>query len=484
MAGIGFQLQKMFKDDHFSSNAKAYGYTAMVTAGPWLVVLATLLIIQRILPFSKTADFDGRLVVASISYCFIFSQIIFGALQLIVTRYVSDRLYERDTKSLFSVFLGALIVQGAAALLLWLVFCLWSVLPGMYNLLLLFLFMSLLIIWTQSVFLTAAKQYMTIVRAFVTGGATAVLLTILLSITTIPDRPFLYEGLVVLAFLAGMMVTALFLSRMLIGMFPEWGTRDLFKFLSYIDVFPHLMWTGLLYNAGLWVCNIMIWFGAGSTLIAGTFKVHLQYDTAIFLAYLTIIPTYMFFVVSIETRFYEKYKRYYGLINNGGSLGAIEQAMKDMQGTLAGEIKRLIRNQSIVTFAAILLTVLLFFNYGHDSDFLFMRLFGYVGAFSNALLLVNILLMLYFEDRKGAFRSAVIFFIMNAVLTYILLPTGESNYGLSFATGSSIAFIYSLNRLMNLMDSIEYHVFTPTQPKGAAGFFTRWSVRLSERFNQ
>lgn len=107
MAGIGFRLQKLFQEDYYSSRIKAYGFSLFVTAGPWLVVILAVTAIRYILSlFHSISIEEQRLFTISISYCFIFSQIIYGALQLIVTRYVADLLYEQKADKVFSSFLG------------------------------------------------------------------------------------------------------------------------------------------------------------------------------------------------------------------------------------------------------------------------------------------------------------------------------------------------------------------------------------------
>ena len=43
MAGIGFELKKLFKDSGFFSNLRAYAYSALVSLGPF--ILCTIVIV-------------------------------------------------------------------------------------------------------------------------------------------------------------------------------------------------------------------------------------------------------------------------------------------------------------------------------------------------------------------------------------------------------------------------------------------------------
>ncbi|OES44567.1 exopolysaccharide Pel transporter PelG [Domibacillus iocasae] len=482
MAGIGFHLQKLFKEDHLSSHMQAYSFTAMVTAGPWLIVIAALLLIQSIIAQFGDPSFNGlNIITASISYCFIFSQLLFGSFQLIATRYAADRLYAKDVNSLFPTMAGLILLLSAISTAIWIVFALLSPMPIVYKWLLLMLFLALNIIWSQTIFLTAAKNYTAITKAFGAGAFVAVACTWIVSVLPIQtSTAFLFEGWVIASFTFGMIVTAVWLSTILLQMFPEKSTDGMFSFLTYIDKFPRLFWAGFFYNAGLWVCNVLIWFGEGSLVIADTFRMNPQYDTAIFWSYLTIVPTYMFFVVSIETRFYTKYKRFYNYINNGGTLDQINQSKEDMQKALRDEIERLMRNQGVVTFLIIVGVLFYSFNFGQDQNAYTILQLGIIGAFANAMLLINMLLMLYFEDQSGAAKAAAVFFTLNLLLTAILLPFGERAYGISFALGSILAFMYSLQRLFAYVKKIDYHVFAPALQHGKPAFFTSLAEKLNK----
>ena len=46
MAGIGFELKKLFRSTGVFAKLRAYGYTGMVTAGPMLLGVAFLLSIS------------------------------------------------------------------------------------------------------------------------------------------------------------------------------------------------------------------------------------------------------------------------------------------------------------------------------------------------------------------------------------------------------------------------------------------------------
>ena len=49
MAGIGFELKRIFKKGSILSTIEGVGYSSIVTIGPMVMVIGTLLLLYRIL---------------------------------------------------------------------------------------------------------------------------------------------------------------------------------------------------------------------------------------------------------------------------------------------------------------------------------------------------------------------------------------------------------------------------------------------------
>ncbi|WP_439099679.1 exopolysaccharide Pel transporter PelG [Ectobacillus antri] len=475
MAGIGFKMQELFKEDYFSARIRAYGFASLVTAGPWIVVVAVLVIVQWLIQSAGLSIAVRELFLASISYCFIFSQIIFGAQNLIVTRYIADLFYEKRINEVYATFLGASKTAVGAAVVLWVIFVCISPLPFVYKLVLLILFAVMNLIWILFMFLTAAKYYQPIAYSFMIGGIVSVgAVAIVVYVAEIGEYSVQATVLSLFAaFTSGMIITLFSLYFSFLISFPKRTTENQFAYFVYFDRYPSLFWTGFLYNIGVWVCNWIIWFGEGSSYIEGSFRFHTLYDTAIFWSYLSIIPTMMLFVLSIETRFYQRYRTFYGYINEGGSLAQIQKAKDTMLIVLRQEMERLLRNQGL--FSLLILATILYFaaEFGFRQPFLGMLCITIVGALANAIVFVISLLLLYFEDRRGAMYTSILFFTANGILTLLLLPLGVDGYGLSFAIGSILAFAYSAMRLFAYVKEIEFYAFMRNQTKQRFNFFQR-----------
>ncbi|WP_144697776.1 exopolysaccharide Pel transporter PelG [Fictibacillus phosphorivorans] len=229
--------------------------------------------------------------------------------------------------------------------------------------------------------------------------------------------------------------------------------------------YPDLLFTGLFYSFGLWISNWIIWFGEGSVYVENTFRYHPDYDTALFWSFLTIIPTMMTFVISIETRFYKKYWTFYGFINEGGSLDQIKESKKVMIRVLKEEVVRLIRTQGLFTLLVLLLLPRFVTWFEWKADFFELMPITLIAVFSISLVLTLSLLHLYFDDRKGACVTTFIFFTVTFLITILLLPFGFDWYGVGIAVGAILSFTYGGLRLISYVGEADFHIFTKKDPK-------------------
>jgi polysaccharide biosynthesis protein PelG len=80
-----------------------------------------------------------------------------------------------------------------------------------------------------------------------------------------------------------------------------------FSFFSEFRRYWQFAVIGLFYNAAIWVDKWIMWFAPGRAVVTGGIWTNPAYDSAMFLAYLTIVPATTLFLVAVETRFFEHY---------------------------------------------------------------------------------------------------------------------------------------------------------------------------------
>lgn len=97
MAGIGFELRKLFseKDKPFG-DVKAIAYSTIVSVGPWIITSVSLNIIILLAKTVNINRFERVLYTSTILYAFVFSQLLTGPFQYLVTRYVSDCVFSKN----------------------------------------------------------------------------------------------------------------------------------------------------------------------------------------------------------------------------------------------------------------------------------------------------------------------------------------------------------------------------------------------------
>ena len=108
----------------------------------------------------------------------------------------------------------------------------------------------------------------------------------------------------------GLAVTSFSLLARVFAEYP-YSVENVFAFLGRLKEYWTIFLTGLVYNMAIWIDKWVMWFSPESkTLSSGMFS-YPDYDSAMFAAYLSIVPSLAIFVYSIETSFFEKYLRFY-----------------------------------------------------------------------------------------------------------------------------------------------------------------------------
>ncbi|MBP1967724.1 exopolysaccharide Pel transporter PelG [Paenibacillus aceris] len=481
MAGIGFTLQKLFRDDYLSLRVRAYAYASFIAAGPWILSVGSIAFINVILVhFANVEDNQRQLFIVTVSYCFIFSQMLSGGWQLCVTRYLADHFFHNRLEVVTPTYIGISRIIFGISLLAAVIFYWSSPLSILYKVMSVLLFFMCGQIWLAMVFLTAAKDYKMIAIAFLAGAAVSIGSVFVLLHYPISFTQYRQSTNILLGFSCGMLLTMAILVFVLLRAFPARTAVNPYGFLQYVDKYPSLLWTGFLYNIGVWTHNMIIWLGSSGVRIEETFRYSPIYDTSVFLANLTVIPSLVLFVVSVETEFYDKYKTFYGYVTNGGTLEMIQKAKKRMVEVLWRELYRLTKLQGILTVFIILISEMLLELVGLQKTVIDIFKLCALGALLNAIMLIHILLMLYFEDRKGAVITGGIYFGLNVLLTAGLLPLGFDYYGFSYFLAGLAAYGWSGYRLLIFLKRIEVHTFISQSIiyKEKSGFFARLSEKV------
>jgi len=474
MAGIGFELKKLFKGKGFLSTIKAYLYSALVSLGPFILCTVIVVFIQLLLVFLDRPVLEKELFIATVIYAFIFSQIVTSGFTMLITRFISDLLYSKKFGYILPSLYGMISIVCVIGSIPAIIFLWGSPLPLDLKLVSYILYMELILVYLIMVYLTALKDYIRIVKSFAWGVLVILVLSFLFIRFT--DLGIVFGML--MAMDIGFLLIISLLFTHLRSFFKDTttsGSNKYFLFLSYFDCYWSLFFISFTYTLGLYIHNFLFWGSQLGVSIASTYIYAPTYDVPTFYAFLSVMPSTVVFTVSLETSFYKEYRSYYSLITGKGNFEDIENARKDMSRVLWAEIRNLMELQLFFTLLFIVAGFYLLPRMGLTQLSFDIFLILTLGTYCNIILLVIILVLLYFEDRKGALLSAVSFLLTNTIFTSATLALGERTYGFGYFLAAFVSLAIGLIELRVFLKNIHYHTFLgqPVIHREITGPFTR-----------
>ncbi len=452
MAGVGFKLRKLLKRGDYLGLVQAYSVAGILGAGPWLLstfgLLGVGILSMKVL---DTREFVVRFLV-SITYLMAGSMILTGLLQLMFTRFLSDRVYDGDTERILPNFFGALLVTTLLAGLLGFFFITkFENETFLYKLLMLGSFVTLSDIWMTVVFVSGMRNYRWVLWAFFIGYLTTILVSCALTYYGL-------EGLLT-GFLLGHTILFFMLLILIIKNNPGEGLIS-FDFLKRRQCFYSLAVIGLLYNLGMWIDRFIFWMHpqTGETVV-GPLRFSIIYDYPLFLASLSVIPGLAVFLLKVETDFAEKCADFYRAILDGKTLEDIQNHKRDMVAAARESLFEIVKVQGLVAACLIFIgpSVLRFMNVSPYSIYLFKVACVGFALFMLVLSLLNVLF--YLDKRIVSMLLAFFYFITNATFSYITQLMGPSFYGYGFALAAGLTVLLGFWILSRKFARLEYETF-------------------------
>ena len=113
MAGIGFELKQILEEKSLASVFKTFGYSAILSSGPWVISMIIILGIGLSnIYLLHTNNANENMLQASVVYvsALALSSVYTGFFQLPFTRFTADRIYEKRHYLVLPNFLGMIIV--------------------------------------------------------------------------------------------------------------------------------------------------------------------------------------------------------------------------------------------------------------------------------------------------------------------------------------------------------------------------------------
>ena len=452
MAGIGFALRTLLRNKSFFGMLRAYGYAGAISSGPWLLSIFSVLAIGILGRDPHDATQQMVRFQVSVTYLIATTLILTGGLQLALSRYIADRLFEKKRELVLPNLLGAVtlasLVSGGLAITLVTLLFHESL---AYRVLMVASCVTLSNIWLVVVVLSSLKAYRQVLLAFAIGCSIVVGVALAL-------RTFGLPGLL-LGFLLGHAVMLFILLAMVMRSYPGQGLVS-FRFLRREHFYPSLMLTGLIYNLAIWSDKFLFWGNpATSNNIIGPLRASLIYDIPIFLSYLSIVPGMSVFLVRIETDFVERYDAFYDAVRTGDTLANLELLKDRMVYVVRQGMYEIFKVQGLMVVVLILCGSRLLDALGISQGYLYLFYVDVVAAGLQVLLLAILNIFFYLDQRRITLGLSILFLIANTLGTLLTQYLGPPYYGYGFAAAMLLTSLVGLWLLSAKLDSLEYETF-------------------------
>lgn len=454
MAGIGFQLKKITQKGTLSALIKAYGYSAALSSGPWVISMIVIFLIGfiNIYYFHENDHTVKFQVIVTYAMMMASSLIFTGFLQLPFTRFIADRIFDGKENVVLPNYFGVLFTILSVGFLISLPLAQWL----FYDQNALFITMSVATflvlsgVWISNILAVSLRFYRFVIFAYASAYGIILIASLLL-------KDYGIEGLL-FSFLSGNVLLLILLMMAIIRQYPSpfFIRFDLFESASF---YWTLGFAGLFYNLGVWIDKIIFWYHPLTGVnVIGRLNGSIVYDMPIFLAYLSIIPGMAIFFYRLEVEFAEKYDLYYSAVR-GGVLDQIERYRIEMMDVVRTSIREILTIQGVFNLGIFMLSIPLFEALKIPQLFLPLFYIDLIGTQIQLGFMSILAFLFYIDRRREAMNLSILFFLLNILFTFVSIELGPYYFGYGFAFSLLIVFLGSLYYLKYIMERLNYETF-------------------------
>ena len=123
MAGIGVRLNKIYGKNTLTTDLVGVGYSTVVTIAPMLVVIGAIVAMEYFLGFSRIGYRERELFSSTILYIFIFSLLTAAPFNSVLSRYMSDVIYNETYEDILPCYYLGLLMNVVFSALPGIPFC-------------------------------------------------------------------------------------------------------------------------------------------------------------------------------------------------------------------------------------------------------------------------------------------------------------------------------------------------------------------------
>lgn len=453
MAGIGFELKKIYGRKTLAANLGGTIYATMTTIGPAVLSAVLLLVLKLMLNQMGLTLLEERFFIASTTYAFVIATLAAVPFAAPVSRYISDCIFLNRESDICPSAFGVLALSTTVSGIVMLLLC-----AGMYfqdGVPMLFIasyyFLGVLVtdVYSMMTYASALKHYKELTFSFFLGLLLAVFVYLLCTGQLGIDK-------VIAACIALVCCYFLILFSLVFQCVKAFGMprSRYFAFLIYFRRYPKLAIGGFAYTLGIYCPTIIYWFFSGITEQVSIFLTAPVYDFALFVAVFVNMPSLVIFVVKVETSFYEKYTLYVSALNNG-TYDLIQKERDVMSRELCHQLFFVYEIQLIITVVLDCLVSVSFPYLSASTRMLNMFIILSLGIYAVFCMYFTIVVFYYFSDYGGACISALVFLVVTIIGAAVAVIVNNF-YPLPLLLGGLCGWIVSfllLRRRMEKLDS-------------------------------
>jgi uncharacterized membrane protein len=461
VAGIGFALRNLSGQDNLIGRFAAVGHAAVVAAGPWIFTILSLGLItlatEQVAGLQTLETFR-----AAVIYGFAISLVTTSPVVMVTTRLVADGLYQRRFERIAGVFIGALTAAAVpAALAVFVIYPLLLKVPLQLGLAAGSCCLLVALIWVSLALASTVRDFAGVTIAFLLGMLASVTGAIIAAILDLGAVGLLW------GFNVGLAITLFWLVSRVLVTFPHEvgepiaGLRDLGRAVRHYWV---IAVGALAANAAIWADKLIMWASPVGETVKGGFIHSPLYDSAMFVACLVIIPALSFFVVHLETDFFQSYQRYYASIRQHATLWRIEEGRRKLAEVTLGSLFHIILIQvglcAVVVLMAPVIVNALNLQYRQMS----ILRFGAMSALFQFIFLACSAVLLFFDQRWKYLALQVLFLGLNAGLTWLTIKAGWQYHGLGFLLAALVSSLAAFVLMERTLANLNYLTFIGNNP--------------------
>ncbi|MGO4914803.1 exopolysaccharide Pel transporter PelG [Pseudogemmobacter sp. W21_MBD1_M6] len=419
---------------------RRFGAAIIITAGPWLVTVVALAIISISMQpvLGNAAIEDLRLTVV---YAFCTAPLAAGPIGAIASRLVRRSVEDGDGTLVSEVFLVAAIGSGLITQALAVLICMsLGIEPIGIAVSFVFLSISAAMLWTSFAVLIGLRAFRFLISAFSIGMAISVI-CILAAATQQPTTEFL-----IWCFTAGVTVCVTLciahVNRLHGGARGNLRPAATALFDETMR-HRHLCLGILLALCSVWVDKWVFWFGADGDTSSAGFRHFSAYDSVMFIAHLSIIPSFAAMLLFHDGEITEAIEDFRRALRDRSTYTTLRQSVDRLGQTVWQGVFKIVFVQAAVAAGLVLmaplLTRMMTFSF---AQFLMLQV-GVIAVFLHSIVYLSSAVLILCSRNRTFFYVQFLFFGANLVASVVLYEwLGVSAYAIFLAALISAAFAF------------------------------------------